>query len=432
LTLERRGVPTVGLHAAAFAQVVEAVLDANGAPHAPRAFLPQPLAGRPRALGAYVEGDDSVQGRPLMEAVLDGLTRPPARDGTRREAPPPRLLADGEDGLRTLFLERGWTDGLPIVLPTIERVEAMLAHTRHDRDEVVVRLSPTNHRAAWEVTVETVAVNAVLAGALPEHLPLVLALAASGVSARHSSTTSLAGMALVNGPVRHELGLNAGIGALGPYNRANATIGRAWGLASQNGQGGSAPGITYMGSQGNAYAYGSLCFAENEEGSPWEPLHVQHGFAREESVVTAFLGGRTTGYSGAVRDATWASTLRRALVAGDPTSGPVLLLDPLAAHRLVELGGFAEKRRLAEWMAEAAVLPASEYWDLFEVRMLYHARALAGEEPWASTLAAAPETQVRLFEPGAVEVVVVGGETTPSWRLIGAAPGTSVSVDRWR
>ena len=95
--------------------------------------------------------------------------------------------------------------------------------------------------------------NAVMAGARPEYLPVILAMAASGITARSSRTTSFATIALVNGPIRNEIGMSSGIGAMGPYNHANATIGRAYGLLSQNLQGGSVPGETYMGSLGNAY-----------------------------------------------------------------------------------------------------------------------------------------------------------------------------------
>ena len=154
----------------------------------------------------------------------------------------------------------------------------MLAHTSRKPDEVVGRMRPTHFREAWEYTVEKVAVNAVMAGARPEYFPVILALAASAVSARGSTSSSAAAMAVVNGPIRHEIDMNCGIGAMGPYNHANATIGRAYGLLSQNLQGGSVPGVTYMGSQGNNYAYNSVTFAENEERSPWEPFHVQHGF----------------------------------------------------------------------------------------------------------------------------------------------------------
>src|ERR1043166_2954987 len=200
----------------------------------------------------------------------------------------PRLVEpDTEDNLQRQFQENGWTDGLPVVLPTEKRVAAMLAATSRKPDEVVGRMQPTEFRVAWEYTVEKVAVNAVMAGAKPEYFPVILALAASQVSARGSTTSSSAAMAVVNGPIRKEIGMNWGIGAMGPYNHANATIGRAYGLLSQNLQGGSEPNETYMGSQGNPLSY-SFCFPENEEASPWEPFHVSHGFRPDESTVSLF------------------------------------------------------------------------------------------------------------------------------------------------
>src|SRR5438874_13494212 len=131
-------------------------------------------------------------------------------------------------------MENRWTDYLPIVLPTEKRVAAMLAATRRKPDEIVGRMRPTHFREAWQYTVEKVAVNAVMAGARPEYFPVILALAATGVSAGGSSTSSLATMAVVNGPIRHETGMNAGTGAMGPYNHANAPIGPAHGLPSHN------------------------------------------------------------------------------------------------------------------------------------------------------------------------------------------------------
>src|SRR5690606_26775576 len=125
----------------------------------------------------------------------------------------------------------------------------------------------------------------------------ILALAASEVSARGSTSSSAANMVVVNGPIRREIDMNWGIGALRPYNHANATIGRAYGLLSQNGQGGSVPGDTYMGSQGNNYAYTNMLFAENEEASPWTPFHVQQGFEAEDSTVSVFWGCRASSFS---------------------------------------------------------------------------------------------------------------------------------------
>src|SRR5882724_10343528 len=218
---------------------------------------------------------------------------------------PRTVEPETEDNLQRQFLENNWTDGLPIVLPTEKRVAEMLAHTSHAPDEVVGRMQPTEFRGKWEYTVEKVAVNAVMAGAKPEYFPVILALAASEVSARGSTSSSSAAMVVVNGPIRREIGMNWGIGAMGPYNHANATIGRAYGLLSQNLQGGSEPQITYLGSQGNNYAYNSVTFAENEERSPWEPFHVQHGHKPEESVASVFYGCRSTTFCLGLREKHW-------------------------------------------------------------------------------------------------------------------------------
>ena len=138
----------------------------------------------------------------------------------------------------------------------------------------------------WHFDVEKVAMNAVMAGAAPEHLPVILALASSGDTGRQSSMSSMGNMVVVNGPIRNEIGMNSGVGAMGPYNYANSVIGRAFGLLSQNLQGGSVPGDTYAGSQGSNFSYNCITFAENEEASPWEPYHVQWGYDKDDSTVT--------------------------------------------------------------------------------------------------------------------------------------------------
>ena len=240
--------------------MVKQVAYAKGMPHQRFVFVPQPVMGKsPAELRAYVDGRDPVTGLPVMEEVVDVLTRPlKAEDenpGGFERSTPRWIEPDAEKNLHRLFLENEWTDRLPIVLPTRERVEAMLAATSHSPEERVGEMRPTSTREAWSYTVEKVAVNAVMAGAEPEYFPVILALAASGATARGSTTSSAAAMVVVNGPIRREIGMNHGIGAMGPYNQANATIGRAYGLLSQNLQGGSVPGKTYMGSQGNNYAY---------------------------------------------------------------------------------------------------------------------------------------------------------------------------------
>jgi hypothetical protein len=411
------GVPTVSIHTASFEQAVRAVAQVSGMPQARYAYVPQPVMGKsPAELRAYVEGCDPITGRPVMQEVIEGLTRPLADEEPAQvafERSTPRLVApDTEERLHRLFLENRWTDQLPIILPTEGRVAAMLAHTSRRPDEVVGHMRPTNFREYWEYTVEKVAVNAVLAGARPEYFPVILALAATGVSARGSTTSSMAAMAVVNGPIRHELAMNWGIGAMAPYNHANATIGRAYGLLSQNLQGGSAPGLTYLGSQGNNYMYNSLTFAENEERSPWTPFHVQHGFRPDDSTVSVFTGCRSTAFTLGLRERHWRAHVRNLLRGMDPHSPPTLLLDPITARQFIDRGGFDTKEQL--------------------IQNYIYPRATSGEEPWATKLKAAPDEPIPMFRPEDIHVVVVGGETNGYWRIMGCSYQKTVSVDEWR
>jgi hypothetical protein len=158
--------------------------------------VPQPVMGKTaEQLRAYVDGMDPVSGRPVMQEVVEGLTRPANGDGIKEikyERSTPRLIeAKNEETLHRLFLDNNWTDKLPIIMPTQERVAEMLAHTSHKPDEIVGHMRSNQFRLHWEYTVEKVAVNAVMAGARPEYFPVILALAASGVSARGSTTSSM-------------------------------------------------------------------------------------------------------------------------------------------------------------------------------------------------------------------------------------------------
>ena len=274
--------------------------------------------------------------------------------------------------------------------------------------------------------------NAVMAGARPEYFPVILAMAASCVSARGSTTSSAAAMAVVNGPVRHELGMNWGIGALGPYNHANATIGRAWGLLSQNLQGGSLPGLTYLGSQGNNYAYNSITFAENEERSPWTPFHVQHGLKPSDSAVSLFSGCRSTAFTLGLREKHWRDHVRNMLRGMDPHSPPTFVLDPITANQFVDRGGFDDKEMLIDWIYETARMTASEYWDYQLIQNYVYPRATFGEEPYATKLKAAPDEMIPMFTRESIHVIVVGGETNGYWRIMGCNYQKTVSVDEWR
>ena len=209
----------------------------------------------------------------------------------------------------------------------------------------------------------------------------------------------MAAMVVVNGPIRHEIGMNSGTGAMAPYNHANATIGRAYGLLSQNLQGGSLPGDSYMGSQGNGYAYGNVTFAENEERSPWEPFHVQHGFKPTDSTVSVFTGCRSTAFTLGVREKYWREHVRNMLRGMDAHSAPTFLLDPIAARQFIDRGGFDTKEKLIEWVYENALMPAGEYWDYQLIQNYIYPRATFGEEPYASKLKAAPDEMIRCSSP---------------------------------
>ena len=436
MSLEQAGIPSVAVHTHVFARLAKSVALANGMPTTRQAFVPQPVVDRSAAdLRAYIEGTDPVSQRPFMQEIIEGLSGPLSEADSRGvtfERSTPRLLdADTEDNLQDFFIDNHWSDNLPIVLPTEERVARMLAGTGHAPDEVVGRLRPTAFREFWEFTVEKVAVNAVMAGARPDYLPVILAMAASGESARSSSTTGFAGLAVVNGPIRGEIGMGCGIGAMGPWNHANATIGRAWNLLSQNLQGGSVPGDTYMGSLGNLNAF-SATFAENEERSPWDPLHLRYGFRRDDSTVTVFRGGRYT-QSGFGPRENWQGKFKRVFAACEAREAPLIVMDPIVARGFVEKG-FDSKQKLIDWCAENATLQAHEYWNDQWVQTLIRPRAVAGIEPYASNLKAAPDDTIKMFLPEEINIVVTGGETQGAWRIFEGrrAKDCTVSIDAWR
>jgi hypothetical protein len=257
------------------------------------------------------------------------------------------------------------------VLPIEEKVAAMLKGTSHKPNEIVGRMFPASPHEAWQYNVEQVAVNAVMAGARPAHFPVILALASTGQTAIWTSVTSQNRMVVVNGPIRNEIKMNSGIGAMGPFNEANAVIGRSWTFISKNlGGGGGAPGLTYLGAFGNGLNYNNVCFAENEEGLPkgWQPLHVMKGFKPKESTVSLFAGfgliqeiGAKSGppQAGIKKqlkglDAFAMKTFYRGVTFG---LRGVIFITPIAASLLFE-EGIKSKEELAQWLNENTFKPA--------------------------------------------------------------------------
>jgi len=189
-----------------------------------------------------------------------------------------------------VWFERGVTDGLPVVPPSRARVEAMLATTRRPREQLVAEVPPNYGRA----TVEKLAVNAVMAGCRADYFPVVLAVVeaacdpAFNLHGQSGTTNAASPLIILNGPVRQRLGINCAAGVFGPGYRANATIGRALRLIMIN-VGGTRAGQISMSTMGHPGRY-TYCIGEHEEVSPWEPLHVERGFARTDSTVTLFSG----------------------------------------------------------------------------------------------------------------------------------------------
>jgi len=195
-------------------------------------------------------------------------------------------IAERGDPFEFMF-DQGMTDGLPVIPPTPERVIRMLSGTRRDPQETVGTCAP-NYAP---VTIEKIAINAVMAGCKPEYMPVVIAATEVLCSYEFNahalvSTYGPSPVIVVNGPIRKRIGMNMGINVLGHGNRANATIGRAVKLILRN-LGGLRPGEIERAALGNPAKYGA-CYPEFEERSPWEPLHVERGFDRNDRVVSLF------------------------------------------------------------------------------------------------------------------------------------------------
>ena len=232
------------------------------------------------------------------------------------------------------MFDQGLTDGLPVVPPTPERVIRMLAGTKRDAQEVLGLVAPN----LAPVTIEKVAINAVMAGCKPEYLPVVIAAIEVILDERFNMHGVLATthfptpVIIVNGPIRDRIGMNYRMNALGQGNRANATIGRAVQLIVRN-VGGGRPGGVDRSTLGQPGKY-TFCFAEFEERSNWEPLSVEHGFELGQSTVTVFAGGAPNAIIDQLsRDAkSLATSYGRALAAeGHPkhyNTGEILLIVP--------------------------------------------------------------------------------------------------------
>ena len=286
---------------------------------------------------------------------------------TLLEAPGASIEADDDfEAINALYLERGWGDGLPIVPPTPDRVARMLAYCDRPLNEPIAKMAPRY----GEATPLRLAANAVMAGCRPEFFPLyLLAIEAMcdepfNLYGIQATTHPCAPLVIVNGPVGREIGVNSGHNAFGPGASANATIGRAIRLALLN-IGGAIPGSGDMSTFGAPSKY-SYLVAENEEGNPWEPLHVERGFPAEATTVTVV--GAEAPHNVNDHESLTAEGILTTIAGTMATTGhndlfyaaqPVVVMGPEHAKTVAD-GGFS-KADAKRFLQERATLPLFKF-----------------------------------------------------------------------
>jgi hypothetical protein len=363
---------------------------------------------------------DPARYRAAIDASLGTLTKEltgaETHTGTITPTPFPKIAATGDlDAIQRAFYEKGLTDGLPIIPPTEERVAAMLKGTSHAHDEIVAK---TFYPEGLQANVRQVAINGVMAGCAPEHLPVLLATVEAfqkfNLNSMLRSTNSFAFMQVVNGPIARELRMNFGVNAIGPGNHANAVMGRALRLFIIN-LGGGHPSVNIMAVIGNNAAYGFM-FAENEAESPWEPFSVTKGFKPGESTLTLFSGGWA--HFGNYNLGTPFARVPKDIERFESKSGATLIISPQRAADLQRQG--MSKADVIDYLWKNATRP------LGELRREQFFR----EAPDMKEL---PETaMVPVFPKGSIEVIVAGGDASPMMQAWHMYRPQTISIDRWR
>lgn len=337
-----------------------------------------------------------------------------------------RIEIGGDEDEYEAMVARGWSDGLPLVPPTEERVLKMLDGTSRDPQEVIGIVPPDLAPA----TVEKIAINAVLAGCKPEMLPVVIAAVEAVLDEKFAmhgvlATTMFVGpVVVVNGPIRRQIGMNAKGNALGQGNRANGSIGRALQLVIRN-IGGGRPQEVDRATLGNPGKW-TYCFAEDEEGSSWEPLAVEKGIAPGKSAVTVFAG---FGLQGVVdQKSRTPESLARSFaeslkvlfnVKSAPSADAMIVMSP-EHHRTFRDAGWT-KARVYQELYKLTEIPGEDL-----------ARGAKGIDEGGSPDRAG--TMVPKFRPGGLMLVRAGGEAGMFSGIIGgwsaSGPRGSTPVTR--
>jgi hypothetical protein len=376
-----------------------------------------------------VEGNNPITGKPVMQELIEKLTKPltaeEKKTGELKRDKGQLTFTGTPDELQQMFLDKRFTDFMPVILPTEEKVAEMLKGTSHRPDEVLGRMNPGSEAGEnWTYTVKDAAINAVMAGAKPEYFPIILAIGSTGMPGVNVSDNGFMAGAVINGPIRDEIKLNYEIGAVGPYALANTTIGRAWNLLSINGGNCGKVGTTYMGTVGNPMNAIDIIIAENERDSPFKPLSVRRGFKENENIVTLFTGWGILSAKNWKVDV-WGPNMNYPQIIKDiysqqdPMFGTIAVLSPPIA-KFVADAGYDTVDKFTQWVTESqppAAAPAG-------------ARAGATGGPGGPGGRGGRGGGFRMGS--AFTVVVTGGTNNNYWCMGGMRPGQSVQIDKWR
>jgi hypothetical protein len=409
--VEKEGIPSVYVVGEPLVLDVEASASMFGIPSL--RFAVTPLAYEEK----ITEDISDAQYDEVVSQIIRALTKPltgeEKKAGKMFTEKIPRVAMSGTfDEVQDYFYKQRWTDGLPIIPPTEEKVKEMLKGTSHAPDKVVTKMM---HPEELTVTVEKTAIVGVMAGCRPEYMPALLAIVetygnpAFTHTARSESSFSI--MTFFNGPIRNEMNMNPSTNALGPGNQANASIGRFLSLAVIA-LGGSQPKVNNMSALGNPSRY-SLCFPEYEEESPFDPFHVSMGFDRKESVVSMAAGGwRRSSILGDLDGIA-------AVVAGFSSSsmGGIVLMDPDAARHYQSKG--MGKKDIEQYIQKIAIPQLREQSPRW-----FQLDSALGIKGYID-----PLNDPRC----AVKIIILGGKTIlPSAQVWEFSQPLSTSVDKWR
>lgn len=364
----------------AFYPLAKAEAEAKGFPDLAIILVPHPLGSVP--------ADQAVEyGRSVAESAVAALTEQTAAKAAAAAKETEEIAVDYDeqnplaffDLVNDYYYEQKWTDGLPVVPPTPERVRRMLEKTLLQPHEVLGSFAPSYAAAS----IEKIAVNAVMAGCKPEYFPVLIAAVKAALDPRfnlyaiQATTNPVTPMIVVNGPIVRELGMASKANVFGQGNIANVTIGRALRLCMVN-IGGALPGQLDRATQGQPGKI-SFCIAENEEGNPWESYHVEQGYSKDQSTVTIF------GVAGTLNILEQTSTTGQnllSMIAGSMTplgtnnltiGGEVLLVMSPEHAQLMKRSGFS-KNDVKKFLYDNARVPLHAIPEETKVKQLFKRR----------------------------------------------------------